>query len=123
MVAARFTCYLTVKSGPLDKSSRFFPGVLAVPEYLGSVHEYVHHALGQLVWFLKSCPVPDPGGIKHNHVGEITRRQHSTIFQFQVGGGKVSQPTDGFFHRYDLFVPYVFAQQAGKSTVASRVWL
>src|SRR5688572_18368738 len=91
--------------------------VPAVLHYLDSVNEDVHHACRVLVRFLERRMIGDLRWVEDRDVRKIARLERSATCNFQVASGQPRQAPNRLFHRDQLLITHVSAEQAGEIAV------
>jgi len=74
-----------------------------------------------LVWFGKGGVILDGSCIEDSDISKIAFLQDSTLTDTEVVGRERGQAADGFLLCDNLFVAYVFTQQAGKVAIGTRM--
>ena len=95
--------------------------MVAVLQQLGSVHEDVADADGELVRFFEGGFVRDGRGIKDDDIGEVAILEQTAAVESEVTGGQTCEAADRFFDRYHFFFADVFAQESCEVSVGTRV--
>lgn len=108
-------------AGTTDNAARCGAGMLAVPQYLLAVDEYVDHAGRILVRFNEGGVVADGRRVKNHHIGIVPLLQPPTPLDAEILRRQCGQFADRFLQCNDSFLAHVLAEDAGETSISPRM--